>query len=255
MTLFPLPCMYGKEILRTEVGSTLHGTGLEGGEDHDEMGIFVEYPPSTIGLSKLEHYQFRTAQEGERSKPGDTDLIVYSLRKWCRLALKGNPSVLLLLFAPENKTIIKLPHGEILRENAHWFASKLAGKAFFGYMQRQRSRMSGGRGKAGRVRNNPDGSIDWKYAMHMLRLGYQGYEYLTSGRITLPIPGEYGDVLRKIRKGELPIEDVLEAAFYWENMLKTMIDQGPLPDKPDYQAVNDFCIQAHLDVWKEKVVR
>ena len=36
----------------------------------------------------------RTQPEGVRSGPGDLDLIVYSLRKWMRLALTGNPTVL-----------------------------------------------------------------------------------------------------------------------------------------------------------------
>jgi hypothetical protein len=32
------------------------------------------------------------------SGPGDLDLTIYGLRKYCRMALKGSPTVLLLLF-------------------------------------------------------------------------------------------------------------------------------------------------------------
>ena len=42
-------------ILRGVVGSTAHGTGLEGHEDRDEMGIFVEPPENVMGLSPIEH--------------------------------------------------------------------------------------------------------------------------------------------------------------------------------------------------------
>lgn len=112
--MYPLPDDYGHEILRSEVGSTLHGTGLPDGEDHDEMGMCVEWPVSVLGLRQLNQYEFRTAREREdpetgrspRSQPGDTDLIVYTLRKWASLALNGNPSVLLPLFAPEEKLVI-----------------------------------------------------------------------------------------------------------------------------------------------------
>ena len=33
---------------------------------------------------------------------GDLDVVIYSARKWARLALSGNPSVLLLLFVPDD---------------------------------------------------------------------------------------------------------------------------------------------------------
>jgi RNA repair pathway DNA polymerase beta family len=34
---------------------------------------------------------------------GDLDVIIYSARKWGRLALAGNPTVLLVLFAPTRR--------------------------------------------------------------------------------------------------------------------------------------------------------
>src|SRR5205814_9803577 len=79
-TLYPLPEHLGIEILRSEVGSTLHGTGLAGAEDHDEMGVFIEYPQATSGLGSVEHYIWRAAGEGERSTPAATDLFGDSLR-------------------------------------------------------------------------------------------------------------------------------------------------------------------------------
>lgn len=42
----------------------------------------------------------RTQPEGSRSGPGDTDRQLYSLRKFVRLALGGNPSVLMVFWAP-----------------------------------------------------------------------------------------------------------------------------------------------------------
>jgi predicted nucleotidyltransferase len=249
--MYDLPSSHGKEILRVEVGSTLHGTGLKGGEDHDEMGIFLEFPSTTIGLDHIEHYEFRTAEKDQKSKPGDTDLIIYSMRKWCALALKGNPSVLLPLYAPKNKVIINTDIGKALRKHPEWFASKRAGHAFLGYMERQRARMQGKRGKAGRIRNMPDGNIDWKYAMHMLRLGYQGIEFMESGQITLPIPGSVGEHLRKVRRGSVELKDVIFESELMEAELKSLLKKSPLPDEPNKKRVNEFCVQAHLDFWKE----
>ena len=79
--------------------------------------------------------------------PGDVDRTVYSLRKWCRLALTGNPTVMLLLHVPDDQCSVLEEAGRELRANKHWFASRRAGHAYLGYMQRQRDRMTGERGQ------------------------------------------------------------------------------------------------------------
>lgn len=85
-------------ILRGLVGSTVHGLSNPGTGDRDEMGVCVEPPEYVIGLRRFEHCVARTQPEGHPSGPGDVDLTVYGLRKFCRLAAKGNPTVLLLFF-------------------------------------------------------------------------------------------------------------------------------------------------------------
>jgi hypothetical protein len=37
-----IPPLPERTILLVEVGSTAHGTGLPGGEDHDELAVVVE---------------------------------------------------------------------------------------------------------------------------------------------------------------------------------------------------------------------
>lgn len=279
-----LPAGYGTEILRVEVGSTLHGTGLGvAHEDHDEMGVFVETKHSTIGLAKKDHYVTRTAEKDQRSQPGDTDLVVYSLRKWARLALTGNPSVILLLHAPLDKVVKLTELGSELRSHREWFASKRAGHAFLGYMEQQRQRMVGQRGRAGRVRvlgdceacsgigicGGPGGyydtlgkgkpcpdcngcgkRVDWKYAMHMLRLGYQGVEFLTTGRLELPIPGEMGDWLREVRQGNIEFAEIIKVAESQEETVKRLLDgASSLRDFPDVERAENWVINAHLRTW------
>jgi predicted nucleotidyltransferase len=40
-----------------------------------------------------------------RSEAGELDVVIYSTRKWARLPLGGNPTVLLLLFVPEDEVV------------------------------------------------------------------------------------------------------------------------------------------------------
>ena len=95
------------EILRSVVGSGVHGIAIEGTDDHDEMGVYIEPPEYVLGLERQrDDYVWRTQPEGVRSGHGDTDLMIYSLRKYLRLAIKGNPTVMLPLFAPEADLVV-----------------------------------------------------------------------------------------------------------------------------------------------------
>jgi hypothetical protein len=107
------------------------------------MGICVEPPQYVVGLGKFEQYIFRTQPEGHRSGPGDLDLIVYSLRKWVRLALSGNPTVLLPLFVPENEIVTITDLGRELRAAPELVLSRQAGRRFVGYLRSQRAGMLG----------------------------------------------------------------------------------------------------------------
>jgi hypothetical protein len=98
-------------ILRVQVGSGVHGTSVAGQDDRDEMGLCLEPPEFVTGLAcvpsgisgdepsvRFEQYERHTAWDrpgglANRSGAGDLDVIVYSARKWARLALAGNPTV------------------------------------------------------------------------------------------------------------------------------------------------------------------
>lgn len=115
------------EILRSVVGSGVHGIAIEGTDDHDEMGVYIEPPEWVLGVERhREDYIWRTQPEGVRSGHGDTDLVLYSLRKYLRLAIKGNPTVMLPLFAPEESLVVVTPLGEELRNLRTGLLSRLA---------------------------------------------------------------------------------------------------------------------------------
>lgn len=231
-------------LLRVEVGSTAHGTGLPGKEDYDELGVMAEPWDSTIGLSPIKDtIVYRPGKAvGERSDPGDYDLVVYTARKFASLAAKGNPSVLMVLFGPLTASS---PLGDDLRSLAPAFWSDQARARFLGYSHSQRERMLGIRG--GKHTNRPEliaaHGYDTKYAMHMVRLGFQGIEYATTGRLTLPIPEPHGDTLRAIRRGEMPMSDVIAMADRNEAELRRL--EGSAPPQPDRAAINAWLLDVH----------
>ncbi|QRY51714.1 nucleotidyltransferase domain-containing protein [Mycolicibacterium septicum] len=238
------------EILRTQVGSGLHGVTIDGHDDRDEMGVCIEPPSCVIGLERFEQYQYRTQPEGARSGPGDLDLVVYSLRKWARLAAQGNPTVLMLLFAPDQEIVIRNEWGERLQANRELFISRECGRRFLGYLKAQKEQMLGLRSKH---TNRPElietYGFDTKFAYHALRLGIQGIELLSEGSINLPMKAENRLHLRNVRTGYYTKAQVLgeiDCLYEWLDGLTNTVD---LPDKPDYGKVDSFLIDMHQSHW------
>ena len=256
-------------ILRVQVGSGVHGITVDGGnDDRDEMGICLVPPAYVTGLARVpngidgddarivfEQYERHTAWDrpggvAERSGAGDLDVIIYSARKWCRLALAGNPTVLLLLFVPDDETMVRTQPACELVANAHRFVSKLAADRFLGYLRSQRAAMTG---EPGAHTNRPElvaiHGFDTKYAAHALRLGLQGIELLTSGRMTLPITEPDRSFLRHVRLGKIPLHDVLTTLDDYEAKLDSLRQASTVPDQPDRHWVDEWLHRSYLAAW------
>lgn len=240
-------------ILRAIVGSELYGVMLGDTSDRDELGICIEPPEYVVGLKRFEQWVYRDAADGERSSSGNLDLTIYSLRKWCSLALKGNPTALQLLFIPEKFRLDSCFYGDALQELAWAFASRQAGKAFLGYMTAQRQRLMGERGQM-RVKRPElveEHGYDTKYAAHILRLGYQGVEFLTTGKMTFPLSERERMFIVGTRRGVLDFDDVLNISGKLLHEIEELLTSSPLPEKPDYDAVNEFLVQTYRSWWSE----
>lgn len=187
-----------------------------------------------------------------RSGAGDLDVVIYSARKWARLALAGNPTVLLVLFVPDEEVVYRNEDGAELVDNAHRFVSKLAGQRFLGYLQAQKAAMPG---RVGARTNRPElvaiHGYDTKYAMHALRLGYQGVELLTTGRITLPVPEPQREYLRSIRRGEVELGEVVGVVSEAEAELVRLKESSALPDEPDSEWGDQWLHRSHLRYWDQ----
>jgi hypothetical protein len=269
-------------ILRGTVGSTAHGLHVTGTDDRDEMGIAVEPPERVIGLTAFEQHIHRTAEDRLRHNPtadqrahgrtppsqaGDLDLTVYSLRKFAKLAANGNPTVQILLFV---EPIFMNRWGQRLRDRADLFASKEAGARFLGYLQAQRERLLGQRGQMRVTRTEliERHGYDTKFAMHAVRLGYQGVEYLETGRLTLPMEGgrEY---CMSVRRGQVPLSEVVGVLEDLERQLclltygrETLPESATgrrdyskgtsrLPERADREQLDLLLVEIYTEVWTE----
>jgi uncharacterized protein len=225
------------------------------------MAVYIEPPEYLLGLSRargmrggqygFEHFVERTQPEGVRSGPGDLDLVAYSLRKYVRLAMKGHPTILLLLFVPQELTLVETELGQELRALTPALLSRRAGRGYLGYLRGQKERMLETRGRKGV--NRPElveaHGYDTKYAMHAARLGYQGVELLERGRLTLPMREPDRSRMMAIRTGERSFGEAIEEIEHVEQRLAAAVEATPLQAEPDRAAVDAFLVDAYRRSW------
>lgn len=188
-----------------------------------------------------------------RSGPADTDLVLYSLRKYLRLAVEGNPTVLLPLFAPAESLIVVTPLGEELRAIRSVFPSQQAVERFLGYMQSQHERMLGQSRR--NVPNRPEliekYGWDVKYGSHALRLAYQGREIAKTGFLTLPMPAEERKRVLAVKRGTVPRDEVSQEIAALEAEVRGLLDDGgtPLAALADLGAIDAWAVDAQRRHW------
>lgn len=245
-------------LIRTVVGSEVHGTGLPGLGDVDHMAIAVGSRDDALGTgSEPETWAYRSAWaravvEGSdpRSTVGDLDLLIYPARKWARLALGGNPSVLAPIFVEAKYVLHSTAFGDELRENRNRFMSQTLATQHLGYMRAQSERMLGQRSmRVSRPELISEFGFDVKFASHMLRLGYQGLAVLREHTLQIPLPEEVAGQIRALRRGESELDEVVEAADLLEKQILDELETTALPRFPDGAWVNDWLARAQLAAW------
>lgn len=248
-------------ILRVPAGSNLHGLHLPGKDDRDETGVCIEPMDAAMGFTEFEQYIYRTATErtgkhDEPSQPGDLDLTIYGLRKFLRLAMQGNPQLIQMLFVPRELCVYRNSLGADLQALAPLIISRQAGKRYLGYLEAQRMRLLGERGqkKVNRPELEERFGFDTKYAMHILRLGFQGVELMTTGKLTLPMPEEHRAFVYATRCGEVPLQDALTKAGELERQIKDLLDDAPIPAEPARDAIEAWMIDRYFEMWKAQRV-
>lgn len=234
-------------IFLGEMGSTSHGTAGDVIDDYDLMGVVVPPPSYLIGLSRWEHWVRDPETDG-------LDVVLYSLDKYSRLALKANPNVVgLLWLRPEN----------VLHSSDAWrrlvaerdvFSSKRAYHTFVGYAHSQLSKVFKGvfRGYMGDRRKAlvSQFGYDTKNAAHLIRLLRMGAEFLRSG--TMNVYRADREELMAIKRGEWSLERVQSEAELLFEDARVARDESPLPEEPDYAAVERLVMECHRQVLAER---
>lgn len=233
-----------------EYGSRAYGTA-NASSDRDLLGVYVEHDHEVYGLLSAETQVFRFGADGTmvqmisendpRSREDDVEMIFHPLRKFVSLAAAGNPSVLGTLWSMPQHHVMPSAAATLVSEHRHLFLSKHACFRHAGYARAQRDALLG---RTNRRTNRPElisvHGYDTKYAGHLIRLLLSGLNLVRDRQFHLPMKPEQIDQLLEIRRGEVALDDVIAWSEKLENELTDETEDSDLPDKVDYDVINDL---------------
>jgi predicted nucleotidyltransferase len=227
-------------------GSQLHGAKVEGADDTDWYGVYIEPARKMIGLDRDEFFVFTTGGKEGGNGPTDVDVCLYSLRKWAGMAAKGNPSALHFIFA---KPAFSTLWWDQVSQKSDIFASKKHLNPFLRFADDQMERLCGRKGQKNvhRAALAEAHGYDTKYAMHVIRLYLEAKEYVQTGKITLPSPNV--DLLVSIRCGKYKLSEIEAMGSELQANATAAQATSPLADAVDHDAVSELITRIYLGFW------
>lgn len=132
-------------LLSGVVGSTAYGLAREG-SDVDRLGMFAAPTETLLGLHTPKESHVTTAP----------DRTLHEAAKWCRLALGGNPTVMELVWLPDELYEVRTPLGdELIAIRGSFLGAERVRDAYLGYAGQQFRRLEG-RAATGAPPSTPD---------------------------------------------------------------------------------------------------
>ncbi len=228
-------------ILLGYVGSIAHGTYIpktdpNAIDDVDLMGVALADYSVYLGLDKFEQ---------KEAKYKEFDSVVYEIKKFFSLLLKGNPNVLGLLWLKREHYIYQNKYGKQILANRDLFISKNVYQSFAGYAHSQLHKMThcAYQGYMGAKRKElvDRFGFDCKNAAHLIRLLRMCIEFLTDGY--LYVFREDAHELKDIKQGLWPLERVQQESDRLFILAREAYVRSDLPPKPNYADAEDILME------------
>lgn len=210
-------------------GSRAYGTEFPESDD-DYGGIFIGGLRSRLSLDG----------PGPDTFAGTApDFTIHEIGKFCRLALKGNPAVLEMLWNPN--VIMSDEWGRELVALRNGFLHRGSLDVYVAYAESQMKKMVKGRGL-----HSKGGVYNGKHGAHLVRLLSAGLHLARTGEVLVRVEADLASLLKKIRRQELSMPEVLDVAKPLLSRLMALSTTNTLPEHPALEAVNDLVVRARL---------
>ncbi len=209
-------------LLKGVVGSRAFGLNNES-SDYDYQGIFVAPTKAFLGLEPKiqETYSYK-----------DPDTTYHEVGKFCRLALKCNPTILDLLWIEDYNVRTELGT-ELINLRKNFLSAKYVRDAYFGYAISQFNKLG----------KDPRPEKRAKNARHFARLLNQGWQLYTTGNYTVRLqdPDFYFDFGNRVGANQ----DYAYAKDFLDHYHECFGTEPvcALPDKPNPEPVNEWLLK------------
>jgi predicted nucleotidyltransferase len=240
-------------IIHAYRGSIAHGTYRPNTDPHsiDDKDTIAICVPDKQYYFGLKEFGSRGTQEIKRD---EWDIVIYEIRKGISLLSQGNPNILSLLWLDKKNYINITKSGQKLVDNRNLFIGKHVYRSFTGYAYSQLHKMENCafEGYMGEKRKRlvQEFGYDTKNASHLIRLLRMGIEFLTDGE--LYVEREDASQLLDIKNGKWTLEKVKSESDRLFANAETAYINSKLPEKPDYDKINNLCVEIVEQAWKEK---
>jgi len=224
----PLP---GTLLFARVAGS--YGYNLNGPDS--DMDFFVVYQAPAEKLLSLR----QPPETVDGTKP---DFAVHEIGKFCRLLLKGNPTIVEALWSDHHT--YTTPAWERLRGMRRKFLSTHTVKSYLGYAKGQLQKLT-----HGSYLHTTGGKYNTKWACHLIRLLTDAKRIADGGEPVVWQERSERDILMSIRTGVYSEHLVEEMAKNDIAEIDDLIKPWKVPDKPDEAALDDWLVSLRRAEW------
>ena len=213
-------------LLQGIVGSTAYGLN-HAGSDVDRLGV---YAAPAVAFHGIELPIDRAATRVTT----DPDSTLHEARKYCVLALSGNPTAMELMWLPDDLYEVRTPLGDaLIGIRSSFLCAPRVRDAYLGYAAQQLTRLV----------NKDTGAADRakvaKHARHLARLAHQGRDLYASGTLTVRLadPRWYRDFGERVAADPEQARALLAEAEAFFGATRS-----PLPEHPDQVTVERWLL-------------
>jgi len=245
-------------MYETVTGSIAYGMSSDS-SDYDVYGwcippkedVFPHLRGEIFGfgrqIQRFEQFQQHGMHDATAlSNKGRTyDITIYSIVKYFQLCMESNPNMIDTLYTPYECVLHSTQVGKMVRDNRDIFLHKGCFHKFLGYAHSQLHKMELKNPEGKRAELIEKHGFYVKYASHLVRLAYECEMILTEGTLDLRRHNEH---LKRIRKGEVPKEDILKWFGEKELQLNALYASSKLQHKPDEEKIKSLllsCLETH----------
>ena len=223
-------------ILFVRSGSRAYGLASEE-SDYDYKAICIPPVEYHLGLKNFKTMHLSTGDNDSKNASDDIDVSIYSLQEFARLASKGNPNVLELLYVDMDDILYATHEGQQLGLNRGLFLSNKIENSFGGYAMSSMKYLERALGV-----EEDEAS---KKIQNALRVYDMGIEAFYQGGFSTKRPNR--DYLLKVRNGLHSAEQGKEVLNRKEKQFKEARKTSILPENVNTSDIDDLLIKLTMN--------